>query len=52
MSEDEVPPFPSLPVFMRSAVADPPEDDAPFGDCYQTASGMTVHVRPGCRCKT
>jgi hypothetical protein len=20
--------------------------------CYQTASGVTVHVRPGCRCKT
>jgi hypothetical protein len=20
-------------------------------DCYQTASGMAVHVRPGCRCR-
>ena len=23
----------------------------PFGECYKTASGMTVHVRPGCRCR-
>ena len=22
-----------------------------FGECYQTASGMAVHVKPGCRCK-
>lgn len=26
-------------------------DPGPFGSCYQTASGMMVHVRPGCRCK-
>ena len=26
-------------------------DPGPFGECYQTASGMTVHVRPGCRCR-
>jgi hypothetical protein len=23
----------------------------PFGECYKTASGMQVHVRPGCRCR-
>lgn|GEM_PF-2010838 len=24
----------------------------PFGSCYETAGGIKVHVRPGCRCKT
>ena len=23
----------------------------PFGECYKTATGIQVHVRPGCRCR-
>ena len=36
----------------RSSLAAAYTPPGPFGDCYQTASGMAVHVRPGCRCKT
>ena len=26
-------------------------EPGPFGSCYETAGGLKVHVRPGCRCK-
>lgn len=33
-------------LFPRPAVSRP----GPFGSCHRTASGIMVHVKPGCRC--
>jgi hypothetical protein len=35
----------------RTAIEAAYPDPGPFGSCYKTATGMAVHVRPGCRCK-
>ncbi len=39
-------------IWSRSATDAGDRDSVPFGSCYETAKGLKIHVRPGCRCKT
>ena len=38
-------------MIMARVYAEAPEMTGEGWRCYRTASGMPVHVRPGCRCK-